>query len=145
AVMRPSVSRPGELVPVRRLLGHERRGVRVGLVRGLRLGLDAGTEADRRFADGIAIAGPWAASADHQQDARLVARADEDVRGARRTMDEVPRLQLPLLAFDDQRARAREDDEVLLRRFTVVHRGGVAPAEDADVDADLVEAVLAIL
>src|SRR5207248_2224298 len=60
-------------------------------------------------------------------------------------MDEVPRLQLPLLAFDDQRARAREDDEVLLRRFTVVRRGGVAPAEDADVDADLVEAVLAIL
>src|SRR5262249_58901477 len=59
----------------------------------------------------------------HEDHALAVARADEAVLGPRRAVDEVPGLQVALLALDDQQALPAEDEEVLL-----VHLAGIAPA-----------------
>ena len=83
------------------------------------------------------------ARADREERARAVARTDEDVLGPRRRVDEVPGLQRPLLAFDDQQALALQDEEVLLLVLAVVVARGLARLEHADVEADVGEAALA--
>src|SRR5881409_2213392 len=52
-------------------------------------------------------------------------------------MHEVPRAELPLLAFDDQNRLARDDEEVLLVAFPVVHGHRLARLQDERVDAEL--------
>ena len=54
-------------------------------------------------------------------------------------MDEVPRLERPLLALDQQQALALEDEEVLLLVLAVVHARRLAGLKDADVDPELRE------
>jgi hypothetical protein len=58
-------------------------------------------------------------------------------------VDEVPSLQGSLLAFDEQQALAREDEEVLLRALAVIQARGLPGLEDADVDPELLELGLA--
>jgi HAD superfamily hydrolase (TIGR01490 family) len=57
-------------------------------------------------------------------------------------VEEVPRLQSPLFAFDDQETFATKDEKVLLRAFAVVHAVRRARVEDADVDPELWEPIL---
>ena len=64
--------------------------------------------------------------ADHDDRARAVAGADEDVLRHRRAVDEIPRLQAPFLALDHEHALAGDDEEVLLRPLAVVHAGRLA-------------------
>ena len=54
-------------------------------------------------------------------------------------MHEVPLLQQPLLALDEQQALTGEHEEVLLRVLAVVHRARLAGPQDAEADAELVE------
>ncbi len=54
-------------------------------------------------------------------------------------MDEVPGLQLALLALDHEHALAGDDEEVLLARLAVVHAGGLAGLEHGDAHAELGE------
>jgi hypothetical protein len=69
-----------------------------------------------------------------------VPRTDEDVLGPARTVNEVPGAQTPLLAFDQEQALARENEEVLLGLLAVVQRIGFTGAEDPDPEAQLREA-----
>jgi len=73
------------------------------------------------------------ARARHENRAWAVVGADEDVLGAGRQVDEVPRAQRPLLTLDEEEALAVEDEEVLLKRLAVVEAVGLARVEDADV------------
>ena len=59
-------------------------------------------------------------------------------------MDEVPTLQRPFLALDDQQTLAEQDEKVLLLVLAVVHARRLARLHHADVDADLLEAGLAL-
>ena len=58
---------------------------------------------------------------------------------AGRAVDEVPGPQLALLLLDDQQARAREHEEVLLARLGVVHAGRLAGLEHRQREAELLE------
>ena len=58
-------------------------------------------------------------------------------------MHEIPRVQLALLAFDDQDRFARDDEEVLLIGLPVVHRHWFARPEHERIDAELLELPLA--
>ena len=49
-------------------------------------------------------------------------------------------VEAPFLALDQEKALAGEHEEVLLRVLAVVHPARLAGAEDAELDADLVEA-----
>ena len=60
-------------------------------------------------------------------------------------VEEVPGLQQPLLAVDEQLALPREHEERFLLRLRVVEAVRLARAEDADVDADLSERVVVAL
>ena len=68
--------------------------------------------APRRFVDGeaerVALAGT-----DRDHEARAAPCPDDHVLRLRRAMHEVPLAQLPLLAFDDQKGFARDDEEAL--------------------------------
>ena len=79
------------------------------------------------------------APAGHEDHARAVARADEDVLGPARAMHEVPRLQPPLLALDEQQALAREHEEVLLVVLAVVHAARLPGLQHGQRVADLRE------
>jgi len=52
-------------------------------------------------------------------------------------MDEVPRTQLPLLAFDDQHRFAQDDEEGLLVGLPVIHGHRFAWPEHEGIDAEL--------
>ena len=99
--------RPGKAVPVRRPLAARRlepphvRLFRVGrlLVRARAV---ARCELRHRVAH-MPVLGPGAG---HQDRARPVAGADEDVLRSRRAVDEVPGTQPPLLTLDEQQALA---------------------------------------
>ena len=78
-----------------------------------------------------ALLRPALAGADHEDHARAVAGADEDVLGAGRAVHEVPRLQRPLLTLDQEEALAGEDEEVLLVGLAVVHPARLSRLEDA--------------
>src|SRR5207244_13433359 len=75
--------------------------------------------------------------------ARTASRTDDHVRRFRRAMDEVPRAQLSLLAFDDQNCLARNDEEGLLVGLPVVHGHRFARPEHERIDAELFESPLA--
>ena len=107
------IPRPGTLEALLR------RG-RVRLSRARRLRLDTGAVAKRELGDGIEDRASWAAGSGHQDDARTVPGADEDVLGHRRAVEEVPGPQAPFLSFDQQQALPGEDQEVLLRLLAVV-------------------------
>ena len=55
-------------------------------------------------------------------------------------MDEIPLLHGSLLVLHDRRARAAQDEEVLLCLLGVVERGVLARPDHREVDADLREA-----
>lgn len=86
-------------------------------------------------------AGVLAAGAGHEDGARPVPGAHEDVRRARRTVHEVPRVEVALLLLDEQQALAGEDEEVLLFRLAVIEGAGLAGLHHAEGVADLREAV----
>ena len=60
-------------------------------------------------------------------------------------MDEVPRPEKALLAFDEQEAVAGEDEEVLLGVLAVVHAVRLTRPEDPDAEAEFLEAVIGVL
>ena len=82
-----------------------------------------------------------AAQAGHQDRARPVARADDDVVRSGRAVEEVPRLEAPLLVLDDQDAFAGEDEEVLLDVLGVVLPVRLAGLEHVDADPVVLEAL----
>ena len=80
----------------------------VGLARLRRLGLDPGAVLPGNLRHGIdETLAPEPPSADRDDDSRPFAGSDDHVLGLRRAVEEVPRLQLALLALDDQRGRFR--------------------------------------
>src|SRR5512133_237499 len=119
---------------------------RVGLSRIGSLGLDTRAVLQRRLVDRVdellLVAGE--AVADREDPARPVAGADEHVVGLGRTVDEVPRLQRPLLPLDDQQTFAEQDEKIFLLVLAVVHARRLARLHHADVDADVFEAGLAL-
>jgi hypothetical protein len=85
-----------------------------------------------------------AARADRQDDGRPVARADDDVLRLRRAVEEVPRLQLALLSFDEEQAGAGEHQEAFLRVLAVVEAHRLTGLEDVEVDPELPKRPLAL-
>ena len=73
-----------------------------------------------------------------------VARADKDVIGPGRAVDEIPRLQAAFLPLDDQKTFTPQDKEILLGILAVVEARGLAGLEHADVDPELREGRLAL-
>ena len=59
-------------------------------------------------------------------------------------MEEVPGLQLPLLALDDEQADPGHDEEPLLGVLAVVHPQALPWLKHVDVDAELWEASFAL-
>src|SRR5436305_15020863 len=112
---RPSSASPGELLPVRgpppsRWL--EPSDVCLARARGLVVDASAiprGKRGDREPHVPVLTA-----CADHEDDAGLVAGADEDVLRSGRRVEEITGAEASLLALDQQRALAREHEEVLL-------------------------------
>src|SRR5207302_3025159 len=86
-----------------------------------------------------------AARTRHEDDARPVAGADEDVLRPRWARDEVAGPERPLLALHDEEAFAREDEEVFLVLLAVVHPAWLARLDHADRVADLGEGRLVAL
>jgi adenosine deaminase len=115
----------------------------VGLLAGGRLLLDAGAVLQGNVGDGIDDV-PSGPRTNRENRARSLARADEDMVRPPRAVDEVPGLQRPLLVLDDKESLAVEDEEVLLLVLAVVPARGLARLEDADVDADLRKAGVAL-
>ena len=83
----------------------------------------------------------FSAQAGHEDRARLVPGADEDVVRPGRAVEEVPRLQAPLLVLDDEDALAREDEEVFLDVLRVVLPVRLARGKDVDADPVVLESV----
>ncbi len=83
--------------------------------------------------------------ADSENAAGTIAGPDDHVIRLRRAVHEVPLPQRPLLAFDEQKRFAVEDEEVLLVSFPVVHPDRLARSEDDDGDPELREERLALL
>src|SRR5437867_1729646 len=81
----------------------------------------------------------------HEDDARAVARPDEAVLGAGRAMHEVPRFERPLLALDQQKALAGEDEEVLLVGLTVIPPARLTRLEYGEREADVGEGCVVAL
>jgi adenosine deaminase len=77
--------------------------------------------------------------ANREDRARPVARTDEHVLGPAWTVNEVPRLERPLLFLHEQYRFAREYEEVLLLVLAVVPARGLTGLKHADVDSDLRE------
>src|SRR6188474_3239400 len=75
----------------------------------------------------------------HEDHARTSAGADEAVLGVRRAVHEVPRLERPLLALDQEQALAREDEKVLLVRLTVIPPARLPGLEYRQGEADVGE------
>src|SRR3954465_9704630 len=130
---------PGQAIPGGWRLAPRRLPLRVRLVRLGRLLLYARTVPRRELRDRVPHAPVSRAGADHQDGARLVAGADEDVLRAGGCVEEIPRAQRALLALDEQRALAREDEKVLLLVLGVVAAVGLARRKDVDADSELLE------
>src|SRR5881398_2267739 len=130
-------SSPGQAVPVGRSPDPRRleadvRLVRVGrLLRRARAVLRG--ELGHRIDDLPLLRPPT----DHEDHARPVAGADEDVLGPGRAVEEVPRAQDAFLPLDQQAALARENEEVLLLRLAVVEAVRLAGLEHVQPDAEL--------
>jgi GNAT superfamily N-acetyltransferase len=91
-----------------------------------------------REAEGVGLS-VVRASTHRDHEAWTASCSDDHVPGVRRAMHEVPRAQLPLLAFDDQNRFARNDEEVLLVGLPVVHRHRFARLEHERIDPELFE------
>src|SRR5881275_862952 len=113
-------SDPGKAVPVRRPPDPRRLVPYVRLVGIRRLLLRARAVARRQLGDRIDHLPIFRPPTDHEDHARPVAGAHEDVLGPGRAVEEVPRPQEPLLPFDEQPALARQNEEILLLRLSVV-------------------------
>src|SRR6266511_3880795 len=122
-------SNPGQSVPAVRALRLPMRKRRVRLGRGARLRLDAGAAVAGEFGARIHDALLPSARTRHEDHARTVSSSDEGVLGARRAVHEVPRLEAPLLAVDEQQALAGEDEEVFLVGLSVVQPARLAGLE----------------
>ena len=112
----------------------------VGLFRIGRLRFDPGAVCQRQLVDGITDDASLSPCAHAEDEARAVARADEDVLRPRGTVDEVPGAQPSLFAFDQEQALTSENEEVLLGILSVVKRARLAGTQDAHAEANLVEA-----
>src|SRR5205085_11784587 len=77
--------------------------------------------------------------ADHEEYARAVPGADEDVLRLRRRVEEVPRAEPTLLALDEQHALTGENEEVFLRRLGVVQAVRLTGRQHVESDAELPE------
>src|SRR5579875_2351303 len=95
---------------------------RIGLLRRRRLVGHPGSVCDGYRVDRVAGAALFFPRADAQHQSGLLARRHDGVSGPRWAMNEVPRAQRTLLAFDDQRAIAGENEEVLLPSLVVIKR-----------------------
>src|SRR3954451_1723534 len=73
---------------------------RIGPARLIGLGLNAGVALPRDVGARVGDRPALPPRAGHEDDARLVARAEERVPGAAGAVDEVPGTQRPLLLFD---------------------------------------------
>jgi methionine-rich copper-binding protein CopC/putative copper export protein len=111
----------------------------VGLLRIVRLLLDARAVAERDLVDGVADSAARNARAHGQNDARPLAGADKDVLRPRWAVHEVPRAQAAFLALDQEEAFAGEDEEIFLGVFPVVLPVRLPGVQDADADSDLLE------
>ena len=69
----------------------------------------------------------------HEEDARPVAGADEDVLGPVRAVEEIPCTERSLLTLDQQEALAVEDEEALLCLLPVVEPVGLSGLENASL------------
>ena len=101
----------------------------------------------RDLVDGVATparAVLMLARADGDDDAPVLARAEDRVLRVGRAMDEVPLPQRPLLAFHDEKRLALDDEEVLLVGLPVVHRHRLAWPQALDVDSDLSPVLVAL-
>src|SRR5204863_8146722 len=81
-------------------------------------------------------------AAGHDDDARPLARPDENVMRPGRAVDEVPGLKAALLAFDHEHALSGNDEEVLLAVLAVVQAVPLARHEDLDAEAELCPVLL---
>src|SRR5262249_7590204 len=134
----------GQAIPVRRPLPPGRLETDVRLVRVGRLLLGARAVLCRQLRHGI-VKASLPPRPGHQDHARPLAGADEDVLGAGGAVEEVPGPQRPLITFDEQRALPGEDDEVLLLRLGVVEAVRLARLEDVETDPELAEPRFAAL
>src|SRR6202011_3523335 len=128
---------PGQLGRSRRGLPLRQRRVRV--CGSCSLGRDACPAPERQLGawiDDLLLPG---AGAGHEDDARRVSVADEDVLAVGRAVEEVARRQAALLALDEQQAGAGEDEEVLLVRLPVIQPVRLARLQDAEREAGLRE------
>ena len=75
------------------------------------------------------------ASPGHEDDAGAVTRADDDVLGSGRAVEEVPRAERALLALDEQQALAGENEEVLLGLLFVVEAVRLTRLEHGQTDS----------
>src|SRR6478672_3847447 len=133
------LSTPGETGPAgrRTVLPLRERGV--CLTRFGRFGLDACAVLQRNLVAHVDRVAWVGSSARHEDHARTLAGSDEDVLRPGRAVDEVPRLQAPLLALDEEETLALEDEEVLLVRLAVVHATRLTGLQDGERVADLLE------
>src|SRR4051794_21806292 len=104
-----------------------------------RLGLDARAVAQRDLRARVEDLLLDEARAGHEDQARAVAGADDDVVGPGRAVEEIPGLERPLLALDDRERLAGEHEEVLLVRLVVVHATALAGLENGERVAELSE------
>ena len=88
--------------------------------------------------DGAPVRPPLS-RARHEDHTRTIPGPDEAVLGVRRAVHEVPRLERPLLALDQEQALAREDEKVLLVRLTVIPPARLSGLEYRQGEADVGE------
>jgi hypothetical protein len=122
---------------LRQRLPFRQRRVRLRLVSGLDFDTDAVSQRSLVANEDITIATP---PAGHEDDARFVSDREKAVGAPGWAMDEVPRPQAVLLAFDDGDTRAGENEEVLLVvELAMVLRTALTRLEHGQVVADLFE------
>src|SRR5919201_2813832 len=108
----------------------------VCLVGRARLRLDPRSVAERHVGSRVGDALVPGARAGHEDHARPLSGADEDVLGAGWAVDEVPSPERTLLSLDQEQALAGEDEEVLLARLGVVEPARLARLEHGQREAD---------
>ena len=88
--------------------------------------------------------GAVVACADRKHETRSSACADDRVVRTWRAVDEVPLPERPLFSLDDEKCFTRENQEVFLIGFPVVHRHRLARLEESEVDPELPKPRLAL-
>src|SRR5207247_10263558 len=83
--------------------------------------------------------------AGHQDHARLVTGADEDVLRPGRTVKEAPLPEQAFLTLDEQSALPRQHQERLLLRLSVVEAVRLTRGQDMESDAELRKRALVAL